>query len=155
MTSAQDTPANVCLCVETGPEAGTEHPLRMGEYRVVGRAGISSTATVQVDRIGRRSLGASEMARIEAHMASRTASERSSGPLSVDSYQRGRDILVSDDEVSRAHSMFFVDREGVSVVDLMSTNGTVVNGAVVADAELVDGDIVHLGRCRLVVHVRS
>ena len=45
--------------------------------------------------------------------------------------------------------------DGPSVVDLLSTNGTYVNGQQVMDSDLHDGDIVHVGKTRLVVHVEA
>ena len=47
----------------------------------------------------------------------------------------------------------FVDEDGPSVVDLLSTNGTLVNGTKVGDADLHDGDIINVGKTRFVVHI--
>ena len=39
--------------------------------------------------------------------------------------------------------------EGASITNLMSTNGTKVNGEVVTSAALKDGDVVRIGRVSL------
>ena len=67
--------------------------------------------------------------------------------------QRGRDILIDDEGVSRTHAMIFVDEEGPSIVDLLSMNGTVVNGDRTGGVDLRDGDIVNIGQTRFVLRL--
>lgn len=54
-------------------------------------------------------------------------------------------IVFDDPDVSRAHAEVRPDDSGYLLVDLDSTNGTVVNGRVVARHRLADGDRVRLG----------
>jgi adenylate cyclase len=61
------------------------------------------------------------------------------------------DIVVDDVSVSRRHAKFAVKADHCSLIDLSSRNGTYVNGALVTDAVLVDGDRVVLGRVPLSV----
>lgn len=57
---------------------------------------------------------------------------------------------LHDDGVSRTHAMVFLDERGqASIADLMSTNGTVVNGHRVEDCDLNPGDVLRLGGTRL------
>jgi pSer/pThr/pTyr-binding forkhead associated (FHA) protein len=44
----------------------------------------------------------------------------------------------------------FVTDESVRILDDRSANGTCVNGTLVSDAELTDGDVVRVGRAVLV-----
>jgi hypothetical protein len=62
-------------------------------------------------------------------------------------------LLLDDDKISRTHAMFFLDEDGASVVDLLSTNGTHVNGERITDADLHEGDIVNIGKTRFIVHL--
>lgn len=55
------------------------------------------------------------------------------------------DIPLGDPQVSRRHAEVRRDAEGFSVVDLGSTNGTVVNGAPVRERRLTDGDELRIG----------
>lgn len=55
------------------------------------------------------------------------------------------DIPLGDPQVSRRHAEVRRDTEGFSVLDLGSTNGTVVNGAPVRERRLADGDEVRIG----------
>jgi len=62
------------------------------------------------------------------------------------------DISLPDANVSREHAAFEPDGPGWAVVDLGSTNGTVVNGRRVARQTLTDGDVVTVGITELVYH---
>lgn len=66
------------------------------------------------------------------------------------------DVRIDDPGVSRSHAEFRVLGDGpdadVVVVDLHSTNGTVVDGRRVAQAPVRDGTQVRLGSTTVVVH---
>ncbi len=66
------------------------------------------------------------------------------------------DIRIDDPGVSRSHAEFRVLGEGthadVVVVDLHSTNGTIVDGQRVAQAPVHDGTQVRLGSTTITVH---
>jgi adenylate cyclase len=55
-------------------------------------------------------------------------------------------IILSDPSISRNHAKVIADDDGVRVVDLKSKNGTQINGVKVMEAELNDGDRIHLGK---------
>jgi adenylate cyclase len=61
------------------------------------------------------------------------------------------DIVIDDVSVSRRHAKFTVTSDGCTLSDLGSRNGTYVNGALVENAGLADGDRVVLGRIPLSV----
>jgi adenylate cyclase len=61
------------------------------------------------------------------------------------------DIVIDDVSVSRRHAKFTVTADHCALIDLSSRNGTYVNGGLVTDAGLVDGDRVVLGRVPLSV----
>jgi hypothetical protein len=58
-------------------------------------------------------------------------------------------IHLDDSNVSREHAAFVRTDEGWVIEDLGSTNGTMLNGAPVTRALLVDGDVVEIGVSRL------
>ena len=60
------------------------------------------------------------------------------------------DLRLPDTGVSRAHAEVRVDGDRVRVVDLASTNGTLVNGRRVTEAELSDGDRLDIGATALI-----
>ncbi|MGH9101763.1 MAG: FhaA domain-containing protein [Acidimicrobiales bacterium] len=58
-------------------------------------------------------------------------------------------VVLDDPNVSRRHAELRRDGERVMLVDLGSTNGTVVNGLPVGSRRLADGDRITLGRTTL------
>ena len=57
--------------------------------------------------------------------------------------------MLGDDTVSRRHAELRFEDDRWMLRDLGSSNGTYVNGRLVAEAEVRAGDVVHLGGCRL------
>lgn len=64
---------------------------------------------------------------------------------SFGSFRRVPDVFLDDRSVSRAHALFYHDRDGLWVVDLVSKNGTHLNGREVERTGLKSGDVVSLG----------
>jgi predicted component of type VI protein secretion system len=67
------------------------------------------------------------------------------------------DLRINDPGVSRRHIEFLVERDGkgvrITVQDLGSTNGMLVDGLKVAQATLLDGSTVKIGNTTLTVNV--
>jgi two-component system response regulator HydG len=59
------------------------------------------------------------------------------------------DVRLTDRQVSRRHAALDVTDKGLRLTDLDSTNGTFVGGLRIAEAYLVGGEIVRLGRTAL------
>ncbi|MEM7100778.1 MAG: FHA domain-containing protein [Pseudomonadota bacterium] len=55
-------------------------------------------------------------------------------------------IIVSDSTVSTSHARLSVQPEGVTLTNLLATNGTLVNGDSISSVRLEDGDKIQLGR---------
>lgn len=68
----------------------------------------------------------------------------------------GRDpasgVFLNDMTVSRHHAQLKVSGTSASVEDLGSLNGTWVDGAIVNNANLVDGSTIQIGTFRMVFH---
>ena len=56
------------------------------------------------------------------------------------------DVRLDDHTVSARHAIVVLRADRLRILDDRSTNGTVVNGRRVEEAELNDGDVVVLGR---------
>lgn len=60
------------------------------------------------------------------------------------------DLVIRDRTVSARHAELMVRAEGVTVTNLMATNGTRLNGEEVQTGRLQDGDVLRFGRVNLV-----
>jgi pSer/pThr/pTyr-binding forkhead associated (FHA) protein len=83
--------------------------------------------------------------------------DETSFPLVRDTYTLGRhrnnDIVVADPKVSSFHARIDRSKDGFSLVDLKSRNGTYVNGRRVQTARLKTGDEIRLGTAKLAYRV--
>jgi pSer/pThr/pTyr-binding forkhead associated (FHA) protein len=59
--------------------------------------------------------------------------------------EEGRDVVLHDDRASRLHTRLLPDGDGAIVVDAGSSNGTFVNGILVRERRIVQGDIIAIG----------
>lgn len=81
-------------------------------------------------------------------------------PLTPPGFVVGRgadaDLRLNDPGVSRRHALITVtgapDRPVVTIEDLGSTNGVIVNGSKVTKTALMEGSRIELGNTRLLVH---
>jgi pSer/pThr/pTyr-binding forkhead associated (FHA) protein len=64
--------------------------------------------------------------------------------------EEGLDVVLHDDRVSHLHTRLLPDGDGAIVVDAGSSNGTFVNGILVRERRIVQGDVVTIGSNRLV-----
>lgn len=65
-------------------------------------------------------------------------------------FKRGSDIVFKDQTLSRLHAMVFFDEMGIGILDLVSKNGTFVNGQEVESCLLKKGDTIELGETKIV-----
>jgi len=71
-------------------------------------------------------------------------------PVTVIGRAADAGVRLADQAVSRRHAEIHVSDDGATVSDLQSTNGTLLNGARVTTAALVDGDELRIGETVLV-----
>jgi len=57
------------------------------------------------------------------------------------------DIVIDAQRVSREHARIVAERDVVSITDLDSRNGTLVNGVRIASQVLANGDTIRIGDC--------
>ncbi len=136
----------VDLVAVEGPDKGMRYSIEEGTYRVLARAQDDSTSTLQMTPDGDRALDKEAQQRVDDVFACRSLA---SGRARTAFRKRGPDIVLKDGSVSRTHALVFVDKASISLADLMSTNGTKVNGGLVSDVDLQEGDVVHVGKTRL------
>ena len=143
--------------------------LGKGEFKV--EAGLSADADAEAPRVSTREPKDGEAgatAAISLDTAERLGLERSGAELVVlgdDGKQRERisltrspvvvgrlattDVVLSVPNVSRRHAELRRDGDGWMIVDLGSTNGTMVNGKLAKEHRLADGDKISFGSSEL------
>ena len=62
-------------------------------------------------------------------------------------------VILQGSNVSRHHAEIRLDDQGLFLVDLGSTNGTLLNGIAVDSQRLIDGDIIMIGEHQLRLEV--
>ena len=75
--------------------------------------------------------------------------------FNADVFDRGPDVILSDDSISRAHAMLFFEDTGFGIIDLASTNGSIINTEKVTSALANDGDTIILGGTEFEVSIPS
>jgi hypothetical protein len=131
--------------------------VELGACRLIGRH-LSENETAFIDRDGNRVLDAAASKLLTEHLKERSPaapSPHEGEGFSVTAFERGPDIIFSDDAISRAHAMLFFDPSGVGIIDLASTNGTYVNNERVTSTLISDGDAISLGSSELTVTLRK
>jgi len=84
-------------------------------------------------------------------------------PLTPPGFTVGRgadaDLRINDPGISRTHAQFVVTGSGpdlrVKIVDLNSTNGILVDGRKVSEAELGDGSRIDIGKTQMLIYAPS
>lgn len=64
-------------------------------------------------------------------------------------FKRLADLVLDDPAVSRLHAMIFYDQSGVGILDLVSRNGTYVNGKEIESHTLQKGDVIEIGATKI------
>ena len=82
----------------------------------------------------------------------KSAKKGDSGDVGSDigTFRRTTDIVLDDTSISRLHAMIFYDEVGVGILDLVSKNGTYVNGEEVESRLLQKGDVIEVGETKMV-----
>ena len=65
------------------------------------------------------------------------------------------DILLDNDFVSRDHAVISWEDEGYVILDLQSTNGTLVNGEKIAQHPLTNGDKIAIGSTTIEFQIQT
>lgn len=148
--------------LDTAPEAQTQ-ALRMRieadgrRQRAAAGAGVASLlpraarkedGAVETLLIGGVATAASGWLQVTAGNESGRRIVISDAPVVI-GRSRENSLYVPHDTVSRQHCVVWRDDAGFHVCDLGSTNGTRVNGAMVQEAALGDGDRIILGEIEL------
>lgn len=141
--------------IVAGPNAGTTFHLDMGTCKAIGRsvADPNKTAmfavdlTLSLDENTKRLI--LEYITRQFRKSQSAATKETGGGGSIGSFKRAADVIVDDPSISRLHAMIFYDDVGVGILDLVSKNGTFVNGEEVESRLLRKNDMIEVGETKI------
>lgn len=117
-------------------------------YAFVGPVTVTLTADPRLGA-GRMNVAARTVEGTGAHLGALVLPDGSRHQLNDTTATIGRmptcTVPLADPQASRVHAEIRPDLAGYMVVDMGSTNGTLVNGAAVAEHQLADGDEIQIG----------
>lgn len=144
----------ILLKVVDGKGRGDVIELERGTCRALGRSLdeaektrlLSIDSSLMLDEDSRKIV----MRYVARQFHSGSSAKKKEGVESLGSFVRGPDYYLKDGAVSRLHAMIFHDESGeVGILDMVSKNGTFVNGAEVESKILKKGDLIALGGIKI------
>ncbi|MBU4484387.1 FHA domain-containing protein [bacterium] len=141
---------HVRFSVISGPDKDRTMKLEIGTCTAIGRAedAIEKTAMFNVD-VG-LALDESTKGLIQQYISKQFRKSSEKGDSGLGGFKRTNDFLLKDDGVSKLHSMSFYDEAGVGILDLVSKNGTFINGKEIESHLLQKNDVIELGETKIV-----
>lgn len=146
----------VTFRVSEGPETGMTFHLEQGACRAIGRAAVDPNRTAVFNVDIALALDESTKSLILQYI-SRQFQKKAAGGEALQTgerlgvFRRMPDVVMTDPSLSRLHAMVFSDGENVAILDLVSKNGTFVNGQEIESHMLEKGDIIELGDTTIVL----
>jgi len=137
--------------IKEGPNQGEVVKLPLGSCKAIGRSiddvnktqVFSMESTVPLDDFTKKVV----LNYIAKKMGKPVQSSAGDGGLG--NFKRLPDLVLNDPAISRLHAMIFHDDSGAGVLDLVSRNGTYVNGQEVESRPLKEGDLVEIGGTKI------
>lgn len=145
----------VLFQIISGPDAGMKFNVDLGYCRALGRAVSDTTKTAVLNVDWAISLDEETKGLILQYISQQFKKPQVGGPKGdgrgdLGAFKRGPDIVFKDQTLSRLHAMIFFDVVGVGILDLVSKNGTFVNGQEIESCLLKKGDVVELGETKII-----
>jgi len=140
--------------VVDGANRGMVFQLEMGTCKAIGRASSDTNKTMMFNVDLNLSLDESTKNLVLKYISKqfRKSSKASHSKDGLGFFRRTSDIVLDDPAISRLHAMLFYDEMGIGILDLVSKNGTFVNGEEVESRLLKKGDIIELGDTKIIFY---
>lgn len=141
--------------IVSGPNEGMVFHLDRGMCKAVGRAISDTNQTTMFNVDLKLALDESTKGLILQYITKQFRKSAKEDGYKVaggelGAFKRTSDIVLDDVAVSRLHAMIFYDDVGVGILDLVSKNGTFVNGEEVESRLLRKGDTIEIGESKIV-----
>jgi len=136
--------------VISGPNKGLSFHLERFTCKAVGRALTDPNKTAMFSNVD-ISLALDENTKgLVKHYIGKQFKDVKSGDGDTGSFKRTPDVILDDTAVSRLHAMIFFGGTGAGILDMVSRNGTFVNGEEVESRALKKGDAIEIGETKII-----
>jgi hypothetical protein len=146
------------VSIVNGKEKGEMVELRPGTCKIIGRALDNPNETFYQEKDLVLDALEAEIHKINSFLASfwnakepKPAAYKKGSKTLHNPFQRTQDLILQDIKVSRVHAMIFNSNGACGLVDLMSKNGTFLNGQRIDMTALPVGSVIKLGSTELKV----
>jgi len=132
-----------------GPDTNMTFQIEGGTCRAIGRATVDPNKTqvfnvdiaLELDESTRRLI----LEYVSKQFRKERGYEETSGTEKYGTFRRVPDVVLTDSSLSRLHAMIFYDDVGIGILDLVSKNGTYINGNEIESKLLEEGDVIEMG----------
>lgn len=145
--------------IKKGKDIGTHFRLQSGTCRAIGRR-LEDSVQTQVFNVDFTMTLDDHTKKLISNYLSKTTGKQKKKLTkkeegSLGSFKRLPDLILNDTAVSRLHAMIFYDESGqTGVLDLVSKNGTFVNGREVETCLLKPNDEIIIGDTKIVLSLK-
>lgn len=130
--------------LESGEEAGLEIRLELGTCKAIGRRLDDGMQTQTFNIDFTMTLDEPTKKIIKTYFSKQKGKEEETDAGEL-GFRRLPDLILNDAGVSRLHAMIFHHQKGAGILDLVSRNGTFVNGKEIEAAYLKAEDKIQIG----------
>lgn len=136
--------------VISGPNKGLTFHVERSTCKAIGRAINDPNKTAMFSNVD-ISLALDDNTRgLVKHYVGRQFKDAKSSVSDTGSFKRTSDVILDDASISRLHAMIFFGDSGVGILDMVSRNGTFVNGEEVESRIVKKGDAIELGETKII-----
>ncbi len=138
----------VSFRVIKGPDINMSFQVEQGTCRAIGRAQVDPNKTSVFNVDISLELDESTKSLILQYIGrqfQKATGTTPAGGSELGIFRRAADIVFTDSSLSRLHAMVFAEEGAVGILDLVSKNGTFVNGNEIESTLLSRGDAIEFG----------
>ena len=158
-SSSNNIKRSIEFTITEGKNKGQKFKLPLGSCKAIGRSLEDANKTAVFSMDFTTSLDDFTKKVVMNYVAQRSPKSTVSASVSdvrdnLGGFKRLPDLVLDDPSISRLHAMVFHDESGVGVLDLVSKNGSFVNGTEIENYGLKDGDVIEIGATKIQVKIK-
>ena len=135
--------------VVEGMDKGERFEVPHGACRAIGRSLDEAERTRLMSAGSMVSLDDFSKKLVFSYVAKQFGKKEGATSTDFAGFQREPDFILQDKSISRLHAVLFFDEAGVGILDLVSKNGTFVNGIEIESKILKSSDLISVGTTKI------